>query len=201
MIKQIFCIGGAPRTGKSTLAKELSRKLQCAYISMDDVIGWLKALRPENINPDLYYDQNMEIEDFYKTYPKPEQVFDGDRKQNKAAEIGIVALIEHFYNWDKVVIEGVGITPEFVSKLKVKYNVTELFLIAKDSEILTKRIYDNGLWDNERSYPDIYKEKERIWTKYYNDWFLKEALKYSFNHIYLDEKSTDTLIAEFYEFI
>jgi len=98
MIKQIFCIGGAPRTGKSTLAKELSRKLQCAYISMDDVIGWLKALRPENINPDLYYDQNMEIEDFYKTYPKPEQVFDGDRKQNKAAEIGIVALIEHFYN-------------------------------------------------------------------------------------------------------
>ena len=94
-----------------------------------------------------------------------------------------------------------GITPEFVSKLKVKYNVTELFLIAKDSEILTKRIYDNGLWDNERSYPDIYKEKERIWTKYYNDWFLKEALKYSFNHIYLDEKSTDTLIAEFYEFI
>lgn len=196
MIQNIYLIGGAPRSGKSTIALELSKKLQTPYLSMDDFRSFLKVIKPTGISEDLYYDEEWEIEEFYKKYPNPAQVFELEKKSNKSAEDGIEALIESFWDWESVVIEGIGITPEFISRLKQKYNAKGIVIAVKDSNILYDRIDKYGLWDNEIPYDSKYKEIEKVWTTMYNDWFIAEASKYDVGLLYIDSLSLDTALSQ-----
>ncbi len=194
MIKNLYLIGGPPRAGKSSIAKTLAIQQNHIFISMDDVRGLLKELRPAGISQDLYYDEGMEIEEFYAKYTDPSRVFELEKQQNKIAERGIWAIAEKFYDWENLIVEGIGVTPEFANEIGKKFQTKSVFLAAKNNTILTKRIYENGLWDNENPYPDIYKEKEAIWTELYNSWFIDETKKHSAPLIYIDGLSSDNVV-------
>lgn len=175
---KIHLIGGAPLTGKTTIAKELSLKRNIPFISTDDIRSWMQALLKQSEYPKLL--NNFNIDEFYKKYDSAQVVFETELNQCKEVQKGVIAFIKSICEWESYIIEGHAITPEFIINLintfpTISFTYEILFFdsIAKVKE----RLYKRGLWGAAEKYPDKYKPLELEWCNLFDEYNRREFKK------------------------
>ncbi len=133
-----YLIGGSPRSGKTTIAKELSKKLNIPWISTDTlesvVMGYvsddkLDTLFPKRVMRKLTNNSNDEM---YTRFSS-EQIADAYIEQSKSLANGIEMFIECESSYENdYILEGYHILPELVSRLKTKFDVKAIFVGRED---------------------------------------------------------------------
>lgn len=185
-MQNYILIGGAPLTGKSTIAKNFTNHIQ---ISTDEIRSLLyNLLKPED-NPDLFYDFGLSAEEFYDKYKTAAEVFEKEMKQAEATQEGVRALIKAEFSWESICIEGIAITPKFVEELSKnkKINVRGIFLYDDNKDRIRKRLFKRGLYDDAENYSDLIKEIELEWVIFYNQFYKHQAEKYKMELYSIDE--------------
>ena len=179
-----YLIGGAPRTGKTTLAKKIASENGIKSLSTDSILVMMMKMVRREEYPNLFYTQGLTVEGFYERYDTPIKAVEASVKAGQDAERGIIALIEHTLpSWKVIVIEGDVITPGFVKGLQEKHpkiSIRTTFLHDNDSGRIKERIYTKGLWSRDKPYSDAVKPMEVEYVKAYNEWFRHEAERYGF---------------------
>lgn len=177
--QHIYLIGGAPLVGKSTIIKKLE---DYTVFSTDDIRSYLhKILKPEE-NPDLFYGFGLDAVSFYQEYKDAQTVFDYESKQADATQVGVDALIDVGFEFERIAIEGIAITPAYVHKMlkKEDLELKYIFLYDSNTDRIRERIFKRGLYDDADTYPDWIKEIEVEWVVMYNNFYRKECEKYGF---------------------
>lgn len=180
-VKTCYLVGGAPLSGKSTLADILAAEHLAVQISTDNIRDWMIKVTNKADYPRLFYGHELGPEEYYRKYDTARKVMEGEIEQGKDVEAGIRALLECFLPWERMVIEGIGITPEFAVNLAKEFPDIqfETRILYDDNDLRIKhRISERGLWGSKGTYPDYIKDKEFEWVKLYNEYFKIEADKY-----------------------
>lgn len=191
-MRKFVLIGGAPLAGKTTLAEQFAKTFNGDNFSTDDIRNWIKKKIDPKKAPNLFYDEGLTVEEFYKKYPKPEDVLEGEILQSLEVQKGILEFINSESKAKVVVIEGIAITPRFVHDLEqrekeIESEIISMFIYENNKERIRERIYKRGLWDDADKYDDRYKEMEIEWVVLYNEYFRMEAEKYGYMIIPVDE--------------
>lgn len=179
-MRKIILIGGAPTTGKSTLAKELSKHFDLPWISSDQIRKIMSATVKEEDYKNIFNTKGFNAKSFYKKYSTKE-ISDMEFKQGKEVWKGVKAFIDHDWVWrDGFILEGLNVLPNLINKdYKNDATVKSVFLVDKNDERIRKVVFERGLWDDSEKYPDYIKEKEIEWVKSFNDKIKSEAEKYN----------------------
>ena len=180
-MKKIVLIGGAPLTGKTTLAKKLSKLNGAIVLQSDYVRSFMQKLLVDSTNSDLFYRFSLSPEELYSRF-SPKEIFDFELAQAKEVQKGIRHLVKSHYRWDNLIIEGIAVTPEFATELVKEFQDTQFeiyFSHCTDFIELSKRLQERGLWDQSNSYSKKIKRQELAWVKLFNAYIIKETKKYN----------------------
>jgi 2-phosphoglycerate kinase len=192
-----YLVGGAPLSGKTTLASILAVRHQAVQISTDNIREWMwKLTRPEDY-PLLFSRRHngreLDVEEYYKIYT-PKDVVRSQIKQGKDVDTGIRAVIGSELPWERLVIEGIAITPESVLALKKnfpKIHFETTFLFDDNAERITKRIHERGLWGPAGTYPGYITDKEVEWVILYNEFYKAEAQRHNLPLLPIDSLQSE----------
>lgn len=192
MTKKIILLGGAPTTGKSTIAQALANNFNLPWISTDQIRNTMRITASRDTYPNLFNPEGYDAERFLTEF-SAEQIVDMEFRQSEAAWMGIKAFIENDYTWnDGFVIEGVNILPHLVAKdFEGHDDIKAIFVVDHDSEKMRKVIYERGLWDDANKYPDSLKEKEVEWATLLSQRLEAEAKEHGFPLIEVHKNGDD----------
>lgn len=192
MSKRIILLGGAPTTGKSTIAKALAQHFNLPWISTDQIRNTMRVTASRESHPNLFNPEGYNAERFLTEF-SAEQIVAMELAQGEAAWAGIKAFIEEDYTWDDgFVIEGVNILPHLVAKdFSQDDDISAVFVVDHDIERMRKVIYERGLWDDADKYPDSLKEKEVEWVTLFNQRLEDEAKRHDYPLIEVHKNSDD----------
>lgn len=185
----VILLGGAPTTGKSTLAKKLSDHFDVPWISTDQIRKVLQATVSREKYPDLF-NAEMSAEEFLQRFPK-EKIVEMENAQSKAIWDALAIFINDPYPWKSLIVEGVAILPEFVNNLKTDKKIIPLFLVDEDEDRMRQVIYNRGLFAAAKDYSDSVKEKEVEWCVEFSQQLKEECSKYGLNTIEVNKSDDD----------
>lgn len=133
-----YLIGGAPRSGKTTLAKQLSKKLELPWISTDTLESVVAQYVPEKELPILFPKSVIRKEtaqsndEMYKQY-SAQEIVDAYIEQSKALIDAIKIFLESESKYNhSYILEGYHITPTLVNKLQQKISIQAVFIGRED---------------------------------------------------------------------
>lgn len=192
MTKKIILLGGAPTTGKSTIAQALAKHFNLPWISTDQIRNTMRITASRDTYPNLFNPEGYDAERFLTEF-SAEQIVDMEFRQSEAAWMGIRAFIQDDYTWnDGFVIEGVNILPQLVAEdFTGRDDITAIFVVDHDNERMRKVIYERGLWDDADKYPDSLKDKEVEWATLFSQRLEAEAQKHGFSLVEVHKNSDD----------
>jgi 2-phosphoglycerate kinase len=180
-MRRLVLIGGAALTGKSTLASSLSKKLGIPWVSTDDIRKWMQALVRKEDYPDLFISVGISASEFYATHTTPQAVLERSLAESAAVAKGVTALLDSFWWWPEVIIEGIAITPAYVREVQASHpaiTVTPVFLVDRDQASIKQRLDKRGLWDKAGTYPAEVKPYELAFSLLNNEYYEREATNY-----------------------
>lgn len=93
MPRRVILIGGAPTSGKSTIAGELSRRLGLPWISTDRIRSIMRTVATPETLPDLF-NPTDDPEEFLTRY-SAEEIARMEMRQGRAVWPGVRAYIRH----------------------------------------------------------------------------------------------------------
>ena len=127
VVPKIILIGGPQATGKTTLAKELSSRLDMSWISTD------------------------QIRTICGIAPRGKEVLSEEIENNEEIWKGVERFIKSPFPWEAVIIEGVAVLPHLVASLDIK--VSSVFIIDTDAKRIAETIYQRSLlpWINTKT--------------------------------------------------
>jgi 2-phosphoglycerate kinase len=181
---ELYLIGGAPCSGKSTYAKKLAQELNCSWISTDIIRDFMRTLVSPSQYPEFFDSVTLSAEEYYKKY-STSQVYPRELLESKITQPAItdfIAKLETYDHWNQYIIEGIALTPEYIKTLNERFphiTINSKVLCLDDEREIKKRVYTRGLWDDAPNYPDWVKEIEIQWVLQANQWFKSETVKYS----------------------
>lgn len=180
--REVIFIGGAPLSGKSTLASELSKKLAIPWVSTDDIRNWMQAVSKKEDYPGLFDGHGLDAKAFYKRFKTAQEVFEQQRKQSLDVQKGVTALIDSFGWRGTFIVEGIAIMPSYVDQLQKasSHTIQAIFLVDRDPENIKERLHKRGLWDKADTYPEYIKPIELEWTIMFNRHYEQETQLYNF---------------------
>jgi 2-phosphoglycerate kinase len=129
---------------------------------------------------ELFLDESLSVDEYYQKF-RGVQAFDAEMAKSIIVQEGVTNFIRtlHDYgHWQRYLIEGVSLTPSYMASLITEFpKITFrcMVLYQPNTEMLKKRIYSRGLWDDADKYPNYIKDYEIEWVTYANTWFKKEA--------------------------
>lgn len=138
----IYLIGGPPKCGKTTLAKELSKSFGIPWISTDSLQSIVYAYTDKKDIPKKFpwgeiRRQTKRSNDIAYNKYSAKQIVSVYRSQAKSTfkAIEMMALSE-ITDGNDLIIEGYHIEPQFVANLNKKYGgkIKSVFLVKKDAE-------------------------------------------------------------------
>lgn len=192
-MKKIIIIGGAPTTGKTTLAKNLSKKYNCPWISTDFIRCWMKTLVSKKDFPHLFNFEDITAEEHYKKYSIDETI-NLEELRDKEVFKGVKTFVEKNLNWDLFIIEGISVHPEFISELESKNcKVFPVFLIDNNKDRIKKILHTRGLWDDAHKYKDWIKEIEQKYLEKTNFHYLEACKKLKIPFFEIKEDRNETI--------
>ncbi|PIR41569.1 MAG: hypothetical protein COV31_00465 [Candidatus Yanofskybacteria bacterium CG10_big_fil_rev_8_21_14_0_10_46_23] len=183
-MRKVILIGGAPTTGKSTLASLMSERLSLPWISTDQIRELMRAVVDRDKFPKLFNPEGYDARRFLTEF-SAEEIANMEMEQGEETWVGIRKFIEDDYTWGKgSIIEGVNILPHLVARdFKDDKEIKAIFLVDEDADRMKEVIYTRGLWDDAGTYPDDLKEKEVEWATLFSHKLKSEVEKYGFPYI------------------
>jgi len=140
-LPKVILIGGAPLTGKTTVAIRLATRLGFACMSTDDISAALRAITTSETHPDLHPMGGQDYRTYYvRTSPK-KLIHDADF-QLQATWPAVAAVIREHATWRvPAVIEGWALRPEWVAEMELP-EVASIWLLADDETIRQRLLAD-----------------------------------------------------------
>jgi 2-phosphoglycerate kinase len=194
----LYLIGGAPRCGKTTFAKLLSQKLNCAFISADDVrkeeIEKLGATAKEKFPFEATYANDNDI--FFQNY-SAEEILAGEIKEAHSLWPRMEEIIEASLKQNSnAIIEGVQLLPDFLEKYKNNSNVKIVFFYKKDEQLISEGFHkskDEEDWLLINTKDPVTFEKAAKTYSLYGKYFETEAKKHGFESVNMEHDFTEKL--------
>lgn len=201
----IYLISGAPRCGKTTIAKKLAKKLHISWISADTLESIVKI----NISPndrkrlfpkDIIRKETKQSNDIMYTKYNPKEIKNAYIKQAKASWKAISTLIDcKIREGNNFIIEGHQLHPKLIFDLTKKYgkeNIRSLILtrfsVNKIIEgCLKNKAKNDWFIQKTKENKTYYKMAEMI--KEYSYFFEKEAKKYKIDIANVDTNFLDQI--------
>lgn len=191
-----YLIGGAPRTGKTTLAKQLSQKLDLPWISTDTLESVVSEYVPREKFPEMFPKATARVETnrsndlFYEKYSTP-QIIDLYFKQGSTLTKAIKMFLESesIYNHSHI-LEGFHITPEITSDIqKMGYEAKPIFLGRENLSDTLKSIHQGNMvgdWVIEKTQNEATLEKIADMIVSFSAALKDEAKKYDQQYYSMD---------------
>lgn len=147
----IYLIGGPPRTGKTVLAKKLSKKTKIPWLSCDTLDAITQESTPTNKWREKYPYSFLRRkgkmrgnDEFYRTYSSA-KIISVLKKQARSVYDAIdTAIACEIADGNDYIIEGYHIMPSFAQKMIKKYgkqNVRAVFLTKFDANKFAKDVH------------------------------------------------------------
>lgn len=187
----IYLISGAPCTGKTIIARELSNKLKIPWISTDFIRSWMQNLVSRKDHPNLFNFMGSSAEEYYKKHSIKEAI-NHEKKRDKEVFKGVQKFIEQNEEWDSFIIEGISLHPKFIKNLKIKHKIKFVCLIDKDEKRIREIVYKRGLWGDAKTYSDWIKELEIKYLVKVNEYYLEECKKNNLKYFIIDKNISKT---------
>jgi 2-phosphoglycerate kinase len=131
---KVVLIGGAPMSGKTTVARRLAAKLGYAGLSTDDLGEAVRAITTAQSHPDFHPMAGYDYREYYVCH-SVEEIISHISKQHKALWPAIEVVNRGHASWGQpIIIEGWNLYPEWVKQLELP-NIKSIWLIA-DEELL-----------------------------------------------------------------
>lgn len=185
----VYLIGGAPRSGKTILSRELGKKFGISWISVDSLESIVKRYIPKEQHDvhfpkdrfrelieksnDIMY-QNNSAEEIAKAYIAQSKI------SWKAIEVLVECMIA---DQEDLIIEGHQIHPELMRKLINKYgeaNLTALALTKTDIDDIVNTARqgksENDWFINKTVNPDVHYKIAKMISEY-SKYLEREAAK------------------------
>lgn len=203
----IYLIGGAPRCGKTFVAKKLAKELGISWISADTLEGVVAEYVPKTkVNKlfpkSLLRKKTLQSNDLMYTKYSTKQITQAYIEQSKAVWKAVEAICRaaDFEEYD-FIIEGHQIHPELIAKIKKDYiNITSLVIIRKDIKSIVdgclKNKAVNDWFITKTKNPEIF-EKIAMMIREYSIYFEKQAKLNRIKVLYTDnnfEKSIKDIV-------
>ncbi len=193
----VYLIGGPPKCGKTTLAKEFSKKFSIPWISADTLENIVAAYATKELKPSIFphsYLRGDSNDEFYSLH-STQAIVDGYIEQSKASYSAIGAIVEtQLVDKDDYIIEGYQVTPEIVDTIIKKLgmnNIKAIFLVKKNAAKFVQDIHKSTTpndWILRKTKNEETFSKISEMVKTYSDFFESEAKKY---HLDILEMDTD----------
>lgn len=145
-LPRVILIGGAPLSGKTTLARAIAQELGYAHIATDDLSTAIRAVTDADSHPALHYlEVDGSFRDYYRRHD-PERLLEDALAYHRAAWPAIEAVIRAHAGWgEPAVIEGWGILPDLAKGLGLD-QVASLLLIPEADVYEARCRADVSFW-------------------------------------------------------
>ena len=171
----IYLIGGAPRTGKSTIAKQFAKFIDGRFVSTDEL-------------EDPSQDQSVFFsDDATKNILAPKERLESVINDTNQ----IIHKIDNIINAatsnnEVIVIEGVHLFPKYVSDLIKKFgekNLKAIFIGSSDIELMLQGMNQNTSPNNwPKNFSQEVKRQIATFTKAFSDYIEAESKKYNLQY-------------------
>ena len=173
----IYLIGGAPRVGKSTIAKQFAKSINERCISTDELED------PDQSSSVIFYS------DPKKNIVTPNKGIESVNNEAKQIISKIKNIIDNAVNKNQdTIIEGVNLFPAYVDDFIKKFgeeNIKAVFIGSRNIELILEGMARNT--------------SEKNWLKDFNQEVLKQIALFTkafSNYIYLDADKYKLLYME-----
>lgn len=191
---KVILIGGAPFSGKTTVACRLAANLGYTSLSTDDIGLGLRAVVTRKHFPDLFSMADCDYREYYLEHSIEELIRHAE-KAHRALWPAIEAVIRAHASWgEPIVIEGWSLFPECVSQLELP-NLQAVWILA-DEELLERRIrlneqFHRGASDKEKMIGQYLKR-----SYWYNSLVRSETQRLNMGYIELRVEQTPDEVVE-----
>lgn len=191
--RTIILIGGAPTTGKSTVAEAVAKHLGLPWLSTDQIRGIMRTVADRKQVPKLFNPEGYDAERFLKEF-SAQQIAAMEMEQGEAVWPAVKTFINEDYTWEKgFVLEGVNILPKLIRQDFLSDNeIKPIFLVDEDADRIRKVVFTRGLWDDADAYPNEVKEKEVEWVLAFSHLLKKQAEEYGYPTVEVNKDSNDS---------
>lgn len=187
----IIIIGGAPTVGKSKMAQLLSSHLKIPWFSTDQIRGIMQATVRNEDYPHIFKSVDTTGEEFLNRYT-PAEIVQGEIEQAEEIWKAVKSFVDNPYPWKSFILEGIGILPRLIARdLKENESIKPIFLVDEDADRIRDVVFNRGLWDDARTYPDSVKEKEIEWALLFSHELKKEVEQYGYQFVEVQKQDTD----------
>ena len=137
MYPKVILIGGAPNTGKTTVARLVASRLNYSCLATDDLLKAITAVTTPASHPMFHLMAGWTTQEYYVNHTVDELVTH-NMERLKVFRSAIEGVIKsHITKEDPVVIEGFGLWPEYIKQLNLP-DIGMVWLVA-DENLLDKR--------------------------------------------------------------
>lgn len=174
----VLLIGGCSGTGKSTLGPAIAHKYKAELGRVDDYRMALQSATKPKYHPELHFfisSPGVPKDGIWEN--PPEVLYDALLKVGKFVSSMMEVVIEHhLHTGNRIVLEGDGIIPEMVFRIKSKYKdkLRSVFLYESDRDFFFKRDMPA---EEENSILNLEKMVIRTMHWLYGQWLVEEAGK------------------------
>lgn len=190
----IYFIGGAPRSGKTTIMQKLNVRHPILSASTDAIRNVSKGMIQPEDNPELFKVNagNYASVEYQKLLiENPQEALRQEEAQSEEVWKSVLDFIGYYQRDGKeAAVEGVAILPKELAKVDFDYKV--VYVIAKNQ---TEAIIEHALKDVNDW---LHKYDERAvrafcdFNVYWNKYYKEEALKYGFPIVEIDAENFDS---------
>ena len=144
----IYLIGGPPKCGKTTLAKQLSKSAGVPWVSTDTIQNVIKPYIPKNDFATMFPSSTMRFDSNDEKYAKhtSSEIVDAYRCQARTVCAAIEAFVDsEVTDGNDYIIEGFHVEPELIVKLRSKYPelIRGTLVVKKDADAFIKNIHQS----------------------------------------------------------
>ncbi len=198
----IFLLGGPPRVGKSIIASEIRKKHAVSVVSTDTLGAVLENVLSPEAAPDLFVFgkfNEMPMAERVKSMMKdPAELIDYVRKESHVVWKAVETFIKRENDEGRdVLIEGVAILPELVSRLEnIPHRVVFIGNQGENHKENIKKSAEENEHDWMRDVSDEYISAFAMFVKRMSTYVERETKKYGYEYIELDKELFGDAIEE-----